>query len=306
MSDFGEFEQHIMPSGATVYFRDKIGDRPDHSYWSDVEMRKGVYGGKGRLTGVSTVVGPFDFRPDALLRWAAKSNGAGVAMLAAGAMSCETIEEMRAELRWLESPESIWNALVDAKATFEDIREQAAGRGTNVHKEALHAMALGRPVPGFGELTEEEKGYARGVLAFFHDHEPETLHAEQVIADLDLGIAGRFDWRGSFDARCDTDCCPCHLLLPGAIAMLDAKTSGYISNKAHVQLGGYEKGARVSGIGETDLQFILQLCEDGTYKLILSTGTAEDFAAALDVYRRSGRIGREANAARRLREAVPA
>ena len=301
MNVFEPFEKHVMPSGAAVYYRDS-----DHSYWSGIKGEPGKWAGQGRLTGVSTVVGPFDFRPDALLRWAAKSNGAGVAMLAADAMSCETVEEMRAELRWLESPESIWRALVEAQATFEDIREQAAGRGTNVHKDALHAMALGRAVPEFSEMTEEEKGYARGVVAFFHDHEPQTLQAEQVIADLKLSVAGRFDWRGVFGARCDDAICPCHLLLPGAIAMLDAKTSGYISNKAHVQLGGYEHGACVSGIGESDLQFILQLSEDGRYKLILSTGTAEDFAAGLDVYRRSGRIGREANQARKLREAVAA
>lgn len=297
MTDFSPFEVHELPNGTTVYYRDS-----DHSYWQAVEKRKGEWGGKGRLTGVSTVVGPFDFRPDALLRWAAKSNGAGIAMLAAEGLSLEDAEDMRGALRWLESSESIWSALRDAQATFEDLRGQAAERGTNVHLHALHALARGEPIPDLPKLTEEEHGYARGVIAFWHEHEPRPLQAEQVVADLELGVAGRFDLRCEPEARCERPTCPCHHLPPGAIAMVDAKTSGYLSNKAHVQLGGYEHCARTSGIGESDAQWTLQVTEDGGYELVLSTATAEDFAAGLDVYRRAGRIGREANAARKARE----
>jgi hypothetical protein len=296
--DIDPFERADLPGGP-VYYRDS-----DHSYWREIAKRSGEWCGKGRLTGVSTVVGPMDFRPDALLRWAAKSNGAGVAMLAAEGLSLEDADDMRAALRWLESPESIWQALVDNHATFEDIREEAASRGTNVHKDSLHAMALGRPVPDFSEMTDEEKGYSMGVVGFFHDHDPETIQAEQVVADLELGVAGRFDLFCTPRARCDDALCPCHYLLPGETARIDAKTSGYISAKAHVQLGGYEHCAQVSGLDGSDAQWILQLAEDGAYRVILSHGTADDFRAALDVYRRSGRVGREANQARKAREAV--
>jgi hypothetical protein len=298
---FGDFEEHVLPSGQPVYYRDR-----DHSYWRDVEMRRGEYGGKGRLTGVTTVVAPYDWRPDNLMRWAAKSNGAGVAMLAAEALCCETLEEMRASLRWLETPESIWQALEDARATYEDLREEAGEKGTNVHKHALHELALGRPVPAYSEMTEQEKGFAGGIVAFFLDHDPETLQAEQVIADHDLGIAGRFDLRCIPRSRCEDRRCPCRQLMPGEIVLVDAKTSGYISLKAHAQLAGYEHGACVSGIGDSSAQWVLQVFEDGSYRLIPARATAEDFTVAVDLYRRAARIGRDIGADRRLREEVPA
>lgn len=276
----GPFEVTNLPAGFPVYYRDS-----DHSYWRDIKTSaKGEVTGTGRLTGVSTVVAPFDMRPDALLNWAARMTCEGVAALAGQELDWDTVEEMRAGLQWLASGESIGTRLEDARLRHSDARDSAATRGTNVHKHALAAMAEGRSVPHLDRMTDEERGYARGVMGFFLDHDVKPLQSEQLVCDPDLGVAGRFDLRCALD---------------GELALIDAKTSGFIPTKHHAQLGGYEHCARACGIGETKRQWILQVTPDGEFDLIPSHGTAESFRAAVTVYRDAARIQREANASRK-------
>src|SRR5690242_20559111 len=125
----GALERHTMPNGIEVYYRDS-----DHSYWSDVKINPkvpGGFSGTGRLTGISTVVGPFDWRPDNLMRWAARVNGEGVAALASEGLSQDDLEDMRACLQFLTSGDSIWQALSDARLLYDQARDDAAQRGTN-------------------------------------------------------------------------------------------------------------------------------------------------------------------------------
>jgi hypothetical protein len=283
----GDFERHEMPDGTSVYYRDS-----DHSYWRDIKPKGKAWSGTGRLTGVSTVCAPLDFRPDNLMRWAARLNGEGIAILASEGLSCDDVEDMRASLAWLGSADAIWQALQDSELTFEHVRDRAAARGTNVHKHALHALASGAAVPAFDQLTEEERGYARGVMAFWHECEPETLQAEQVVWSDRLGIAGRFDLRarlmGSYRGQS----------LLGATCMVDAKTSGFIAAKHHGQLAGYDLLARECGIGESERRLILQVGDDGSYELLDSAASHDEFEDALRVYRSAGRIGRATRAAR--------
>lgn len=280
----GDAEIYSLPSGLQVAYRDR-----DHSYWQNaVALTDGTARCAGRLTGVSTIVSPFDWRPDGLMKWAAFRNLIGVSALAAEGLSQDDLEDMRASLRWLTSPESIESGLFDARLHFTQTRDEAAARGTNVHKHALHALATGEPVPRRAELTDEEWGYARGVIAFWHDCEPEPIYAEQVVGDPSIGVAGRFDLT-------------CDLTYLGVRhrALVDAKTSGYLPTKHHVQLAGYEHCSRVSGLGETEVQLILQVTPDGGYDLLPSCGTTDDFLAAVDLYRRAARIGRDFNALRK-------
>jgi hypothetical protein len=264
---FGDFERHEMPDGSSVYYRDS-----NHSYWRDIKPKGKTWSGTGRLTGVSTVCAPLDFRPDNLMRWAARLNGEGIAVLA--------------------SADAIWQALQDSELTFEHVRDKAAARGTNVHKHALHALASGAAVPAFDQLTEEERGYARGIMAFWHECEPEPLQAEQVVWSDRLGIAGRFDLRarlmGSYRGQS----------LLGATCMVDAKTSGFIAAKHHGQLAGYDLLARECGIGESERLLILQVGDDGSYELLDSAATHDEFEDALRVYRSAGRIASATRAAR--------
>lgn len=283
----GGMERHVLPSGLEVWYRDR-----DHSYWRRAtEKKPGEWSGSGRLTGVSTVVSPFDWRPDNLMKWAARQNGVGISVLAAEGLSLEDADDMRAALSFLRTGESVWQALEDNRLLYSDRSEDAATRGTNVHKHGLHALATGSVVPDRKAMTDEEWGYVQGVIAFWHECEPETEAAEAVVCDPDLGVAGRLDFRGT-------------LLYRGlrVRAVVDAKTSGYIPTKHHVQLSGYEYCGVASGSDPTDVQLVLQVAADGTYNLLPSCATADDFKVAVDIYRRAARIGREFNASRKLIE----
>jgi len=263
---FGEFEQTILPSGAEVYYRDS-----NHSYWRGVkEKRDGTYSGTGRLTGVSTVCGPFDFRPDSLLYWAEKLTLEGVVRGFAGQSVPDDPYVLRS---LLERQELRW----------EQIRDEAATRGTNVHKDMLHALATGETVPDLGDLPPERRGYGQGVMKWWLENSPDVLQAEQVVVDLDHGLAGRLD------LRCE---------IKGEIVLPDLKTSGFISTKAHAQVAGYDLGAISSGFGPSERLLILQVTEDGDYNEVPVQATHEDFLNGLAVYRGAGRINGAAKKAK--------
>jgi hypothetical protein len=280
-------ERIELPDGTGLFYVDE-----DHSYW-----RRKPDGSRGaRLTGVTTVVKPLDFRPDNLMRWAARLNGEGIAELVSPALSAEP-DTIPDALSWLCSAESIWEALVEAKLTYEHIRDRAAERGTNVHELALKALAEGKAIPNLAEFSQEERGYAQAVLAFWRDHDPQPTHVEQVVCDSELGVAGRFDLRCGFGSASS----------PGGVGVIDAKTGGYISEGAHAQVAGYRLLAERCGIGRTDWGLILKLNPDGTYELIDVEATAESFLLAVKTYREAARIAREARKARKAaQEAVPA
>lgn len=283
----GAFEKHTLPNGVVVYYRDS-----DHSYWAEIQpKRDGGYSGikDARLTGVSTVVAPFDWRPDNLMKWAARIDCEGVSILAAEGLSQEDAEDMRACLQFLTTGGSIVDALTDARLHHTQTRDDAAERGTNVHKHALQALADGRPVPSFDRLTVEEAGCARGVMGFWHECEPEPLASEHVVADRDLRVAGRLDLICRIGAG----------RYAGATALLDAKTSAFLPIKHHVQIAGYRHCADKSGLPGTDLGLILQVRPDGSYELVKAQATPEDFALAVSVYRRNGAIQSACNQARK-------
>jgi hypothetical protein len=196
-----------------------------------------------RLTSVTTAIKPMDYEADGLMRWAVRQAHAG--------------------LDWA------------------DVREERAKEGTKVHKHALYALATGRPVPDFDQLTEDEQGYARGVLAFWHEHEPATELSEQVVYSPPDRVVGRLDliaWMGATPKR----------------VMVDAKTktstSTYVSAKHHGQLALYDHCAQACGVGATDEQYVLNVWPDGSYELVRCQATAEDALAALTVYRAAARI----------------
>jgi hypothetical protein len=284
-NDYGDLVRHEMPSGAVVFYRDR-----DHSYWGEAkEKTPGCWGGSKRLTGVSTCAAPLDFRPDNLMKWAAHLNGNGVAVLAADGLSLDDADDIRSSLRWLSSADTIWHALEDAKLLFSDYRDERGRSGTNVHEHALHALAAGKPVPARDLLTVEEWGYARGMMAFWHECEPEPLQSEQVVVSSTHGFAGRLD------LRCRIN---------GATWLIDGKTSGFIPAKHHGQLAGYDLAAIESGFGQADRLAILQVTADGEYELIDGQATHEDFLGALSVYRAASRINTACRSSRKAAQPV--
>lgn len=293
-----DFEQHRMPSGGTVFYRDA-----DHSYWLSIEQKADDWKGKDRLTGVSTVSGPFDFKPDLLINWSARTTREGV---------CEVYHESIAgvedgldlDLSWLASPESIKKALSDRGVSHDNVRDDAADRGTKVHKHALYALAQGKMLAEHDKLNEVEQGYARGIEECWLEHDPETLQAEQVVMDASLLVAGRFDWRGRFRRQCGRPWCACMEMVRGGVAMLDAKTSGFIPLKHHVQVAGYMHCTSSSGFGYCDMGMILQVGPDGGWQLIPCRATRKDFKAAVKVYRRAAHIQKLARADQREQAAA--
>ena len=285
MSEFGELIE--LPNGTRLYYRDE-----DHSYW-----RCKPDGGRStRLTGVTTVIKPLDFRPDNLMRWAARTNGIGIARLVSDGLTMDDPEAMREALLWLNSAESIWATLEQKKLTYENVRDEAATIGTNVHRLSFAALARGEAVPSYDDMTEAERKFAAGVVKFWLDHSPEALQIEQIVCDPELGIAGRFDLRGRL-SECNDDLCPCAT----GISLVDAKTgSGYISTAAHAQLALYDYAATACGIGGSDNLYILKLSDQGDYELLEAQATDEDALVALDCYRRAARIGNSARKARKL------
>lgn len=261
------WEVHTLPSGAIVYYRDS-----DHSYWGEVRKNGDVWGGvqAARLTGVTTAIKPFDHNPEMLIGWAARKTREGVAALAVEYMESDFMPE------WLLDADSIETHLAASNLRHNDVRDDAAARGTNVHKHALHALATGRPVPAFDDLSVEEVGYAKGVAGWWLDEQPDVIASEFLVADLDLRVAGRPDLL-------------CRLS-DGRLAVVDAKTSGFIPSKFAVQLSAYAHLALVSGYEAPEVGVILQVAEDGAHTAIPVDLDHEDFLAALDVYRRAGRI----------------
>lgn len=281
MLDISPFEEHLLPDGTVVHYKDA-----NHSYWRDVEQKKdGTLKGKGRLTGVSTLSNPFDWEADPLIGWGARLENQGVSELVRRDLQAweesGRPDDMGLALTWLESGETITQALRDNKLTWRDIRDRAADRGNKVHKYALHALSEGKQV-AFEELDDEQRGYAQGITGFWLDHEPEVIAAEAVVADLDAGIAGRFDLL-------------CRI--GGEVVMLDAKTSRYLSPKFVVQISGYAKLAEQCGYGAATSGAVLQVTAEGTYNLVRFPLAPEAFDRAVAVYRQAAELRKVLRAA---------
>jgi len=280
-----EAERIDLPNGSTVWYIDE-----NHSYWGHNPKtdRKGK-----RLTGVTTVVKTLDHDPSNLLRWAARTQCIGVAGYIEERLQADPAC-LHNVLDVLNDPQAIWRELEQRNLTYNDVRDKAASEGTNVHRDAFEALASGRPVPAFDEMTEREVGLAQGVAAFWLDHEPEVVAVEQVVYSERLGVAGRLDFYGRIKGR-------------DGLGVLDLKTGKYLSVGAHTQVGGgYPLLARECGVGEPEWAAMLQVRDDGTYELIDAEGTSEDFEAAVAAYRAAGRINRDARRAYKERKELVA
>jgi hypothetical protein len=283
MSTRGELIR--FPNGEAVYYVDE-----DHSYWrcKDNEER-----GR-RLTGVTTATKTLDVRVDPLLGWAARTQTLGFALLAQ-----EEVEQGAELPPWMLEAEQIWRRLEAAELDFENVRDKAGVKGSTIHEEVFVVLASGAQFLKRDQLSEEEQGYADACVQFWLDHSPEAVQVEQIVADPELGIAGRLDFRGLLREECDDELCPCHGYYgPGVI---DAKTGSFLAASAHAQVAGYRHCAAACGFGESGWGALLQLGERGSYRLVDSTASPQDFVQALETYRAAGRIDREAGKNREKR-----
>lgn len=294
----------ILPNGEGCYF---VGDEAPtdfmrHSYW-----RLKDDGGRGRrLAGVTSISRTLDLSPDNLMRWAARENGKGISLLAGPVIRSLMAGEGSVapdELAWLLTHEDIWKTLTEHDLTYEDIRDAAATRGTNVHRLAFQALAAGKPVPDYDELTDEERGYAEGVTAFWLDHDPQAEQVEQILVDTQAGVAGRTDFRGMLRRRCSDPTCPCKGVAAYGAGVIDAKTGGYINSSSHAQVAAYRYLCERQG-WHTGWGALLQLGKDGTYDLIPAEAEPGAFADVLRAYRLAKDIDKRAYDTRKRREKV--
>lgn len=263
-----EGERVTLPSGEQLFYFDA-----DHSYW-----RVNDKGSRGRrLTGVTTVVKTLDHDPSRLLNWAAKTQLIGVAELWA----------TDAPSQFFADETTLWEALKANQLTWEDVRDRAGSRGTDVHRLVFEALANGLD-PWTVTMTDEEKGYAAGVVKFWQEEEPEALLVEQIVYSERLGVAGRLDFYGSIKSR-------------EGVGIIDLKTGGFLSASAHAQVGGgYVTLVQESGWDPPVWSAMLQV-KDGDYTLVEAEGTPESFEAAVVCYREAARINSAASRARKAR-----
>lgn len=277
---YGDLVRHSFPDGSELYYRDR-----DHAYFRGVKRKGDGWTGSGRLTGISTVVGPLDFRPDTLMNWVERMTFEGISR----GLSGEPVPEDPHELR---------QALDELELRHFHVKDQAGARGTNVHTQMLQALASGGDVPDLDSLPLDQRGYGQAVMRWWLAREPEPLQVEQCVLASEEGCAGRFDLRYRITDR---------LGLRGYIGLMDLKTGGFIPTKAHAQVAGYDHAAVACGLGdEAAEKVILQVHPDGSFDEIPVCATRDDFLAAVKVYRCAARIGKDAAAHRRVAEAAAA
>lgn len=258
----------VMPSGIEIAYYDSIG--------LDGEKQQRRYMVEGeRTVSVSTIAKYIDPDPTGLLYWASGLTCEGVSQLAVKG----------GDLAWLNTGPAIQGALRDAELTWTDIRDQAAKRGTAVHEKILAALATRSKLPDLSALAEEERGYGQAVLRWWNARAPRPILAEQMTASASFGFAGRFD------LLCEID---------GERVLLDAKTRAKPNARIsdHVQLAGYEVANIEAGHGSTLRQVILILGPGGDYLEVDGVAEADDFLAALSVYRAEKSLGRRMRKAR--------
>lgn len=129
--------------------------------------------------------------------------------------------------------------------------DQAADRGTRVHRAAEEIDRTGRC-----ECDSDIAGYARAYVRFKEDYEPVWEMIEQPVHNLYQGYAGTLDRLGKLKGinhRC----------------IVDIKSTKRISKK-HKLLYGVQVELYADAIDPYEWfeHYVLQLNEDGTYKLI--------------------------------------
>ncbi|MBA2714690.1 MAG: hypothetical protein H0U55_14180 [Rubrobacteraceae bacterium] len=250
-----------MPNGDVVWYDDSR-----HAYFDRIEERPGgkwVGPTDARLPSPSTIGKLLETSNEGLLRWAARTTCEGVSEL-----GTRTIEGMAGD--------AIWDLLNARKLTYRDLRSKRADEGTSVHEKILGCLAAGERIPSLSDVSDEERGYAQGVLAAWHDLEPKPIACEQVVYSSEHRFAGRLDLLCLLDKK---------------RTILDLKT-GYVGNGAHTQLAGYIAAAEESGFGPIEHTLILKVTAEGGYDLIPCAAEPEHFVAALTAYRAASTVGK--------------
>lgn len=157
---------------------------------------------------------------------------------------------------------------VDHKASVNHLKEDAADRGTAIHK-VLEDLALD-VMPSVEDFPAEQRGWVAGVIQWWLDQEPTIVESELIVGSREHWFAGRFD-----------------LVIEdqqGRRGLIDLKTSKSVY-KSHVkQLAMYELAYVEMGGEPFDFKQVLQVSDQGVYQLVDSLYTPELVIPTLAMY----------------------
>lgn len=269
--------EHVetTPSGIQIVFEDGLpdpetGKGKKRTYLCgrppEVEMAK--------LTSVTTALGVMD---KAALKYASEQlTVAGLIDLA-----------RRGELP--QSVEGALSRMTAQRLRFFQVWDSKAERGNATH-DALVKLMAGEAIPADGDFPADQRGFIRGAAAFVADVRPRAIQTEVMVASLEHGFAGRFDFYG-------------HLLNAGAWGIdpddtcrVDFKTmeafKTYKDGTRHapydenlVQLPAYELAAVESGYPAADHLVVVRIDASGTYDVCRVWIGPDVFLKCLDLYR---------------------
>ena len=146
----------------------------------------------------------------------------------------------------------------------------AADRGTRVHKACQELDERGQT-----EADDDIAGYVRAYIKFAEEHEYDWKGVERIIHGENVygGFAGTLDRYGTLD---------------GEGVVLDIKTTSKITKKHQLlyacQMSAYWLGLMCEPVDLPKNLAILQLKNDGTYKLIYVDKKVEEFNACLQLH----------------------
>lgn len=174
--------------------------------------------------------------------------------------------------------------------TVNQVRDTAGDRGTSVH-DALEVWATTGDLPDPEMFPPHEQGYVLGLIEFINDTKFIPEAQEVMVGSIEHEYAGRYDLRGSIPEECNV---VVHRtpkrgeqrkLWPASTNLVDLKTSKGVYDKHALQLEGYEGASVECGYPATDKRAILHVGPNGTYELVESWATFEDWLTVLATYK---------------------
>lgn len=276
-SYLGDFRKDVYPNGTESYYRDA-----GHSYWKGVkEKPDGTFGGVGRIYSPSSIAKSLDPGGDGLGIWFGREDAKGLREHLIDLADAEGPSELLSELLRLED-----RALDDVLASrgWRASRQKSADEGIVAHT-ALEELLVDGKISV--DVPDECEPLVEAIQSFFAEYSPSPIAVECPVYSEIHNYAGRFD------ALVDIE---------GSVVLLDLKTNRSTpGSSAMVQLAGYELAARECGVGDPSYAAILHVSRDGTFDVILSEATPDDFLTALEAFNAGRRIGKAARAATRNR-----
>lgn len=172
------------------------------------------------------------------------------------------------------TPEDVVRELRVRKLDHDAETKRSAERGTGLHADAERWAEN-------GELPPPDSGWRRALRSFIETEQPEPLAAEVLVGSKQGAYAGTFDLL-------------CRLPRLDIIGVGDykskrkplkrgAKPTAYPQHL--FQLRGYEDARIEMGEAPSDVRFLINLYPDGTYALIQSDVTSDQWQSLLPAYR---------------------